>query len=110
MGSRKVRLTTGISSQFVIIRSSCSTTSAIVREPSCGRGTSSAPTAGRKSCHGGGTLPASGGASALPGATAAFTKPEMYEYLELQSIGYAIRLPVNDILEQEIKKLRKRFE
>jgi len=41
---------------------------------------------------------------------AAFAKPEMYEYLELQSIGYAIRLSANNILEQEIKHLLKRPE
>ena len=38
---------------------------------------------------------------------AAFAKPEIYEYLELRGIGYAIRLPANDILEQEIKHLLK---
>ena len=41
---------------------------------------------------------------------AAFAKPEIYEYLELQGIEYAIRLPANDILEQEIKHLLKRPE
>ena len=41
---------------------------------------------------------------------AAFAKPEVYEYLEPRVIGYAIRLPVNDILEQEIKHLLKRPE
>src|SRR5208283_5791844 len=39
---------------------------------------------------------------------AAFAKPEIYEYMELQGIEYAIRLPANDILEQEIKHLLKR--
>ena len=43
-------------------------------------------------------------------ADAAFAKPEMYEYLEPRVIGYAIRLPANDILEQEIKHLVKRPE
>jgi hypothetical protein len=41
---------------------------------------------------------------------AAFAKPEIYEYLELTVIEYAIRLPANDILEQEIKHLLKRPE
>ena len=41
---------------------------------------------------------------------AAFAKPEMYEYLEPRVIGYAIRLPANDILEQEVKHLLKRPE
>jgi len=41
---------------------------------------------------------------------AAFAKPEIYEYLEFRGIGYAIRLPANDILEQEIKHLLQRPE
>jgi hypothetical protein len=41
---------------------------------------------------------------------AAFAKPEIYEYLELKVIEYAIRLPVNAILEQEIKHLLTRPE
>jgi hypothetical protein len=41
---------------------------------------------------------------------AAFAKPEMYEYLESRVIEYAIRLPANDILEQEIKHLLKRLD
>jgi hypothetical protein len=41
---------------------------------------------------------------------AAFAKPEIYEYLELRVIGYAIRLPANNILEQEIEHLLKRPE
>ena len=41
---------------------------------------------------------------------AAFAKPEIYEYLELKVIEYAIRLPANTILEQEIKHLLKRPE
>ncbi len=35
---------------------------------------------------------------------AAFAKPEIHEYLELRVIRYAIRLPANNILEQEIKR------
>jgi len=41
---------------------------------------------------------------------AAFAKPEVYDYLEPRHIGYAIRLPANDILEREIKHLLKRPE
>ena len=48
------------------------------------------------------------GARLLFWGDAAFAKPELYEYLELQGIGYAIRLPAIDILEQEIKHLLKR--
>jgi hypothetical protein len=43
-------------------------------------------------------------------ADAAFAKPEVYLYLEEHSFLYAIRLPANDILEQEIKHLLKRPE
>lgn len=39
---------------------------------------------------------------------AAFAKPEVYQYLETQHIGYAIRLPANDVLQEHIKHLLKR--
>jgi hypothetical protein len=48
------------------------------------------------------------GARLLFRGDAAFAKPEIYEYLELKVIEYAIRLPANDILEQEVKHLLKR--
>jgi len=38
-------------------------------------------------------------------ADAAFAKPELYEYLESKSIGYAIRLPANEVLQREIAHL-----
>ena len=41
-------------------------------------------------------------------ADAAFGKPEVYDYLELREVGYAIRLPVNQILQGHIKRLLKR--
>ena len=41
-------------------------------------------------------------------ADAAFAKPEVYEYLEPQGIGYAIRLPANEVLQEHIKHLLKR--
>ena len=103
MGSKKEQPTTGISSQFVIIRSSCSTTSGIAREPCCGQETSTAPTVGNKSWH--------RRWNAISGMVCVcFAKPEIYEYLELKVIEYAIRLPANAILEQEIKHLLKRPE
>ena len=37
-------------------------------------------------------------------ADAAFAKPEIYEYLETR-IGYAIRLPANEVLQKEIAHL-----
>ena len=33
---------------------------------------------------------------------AAFSKPELYEFLEGEDIGYAIRLPANSILQERI--------
>ena len=38
-------------------------------------------------------------------ADAAFAKPELYEYMESKSVGYAIRLPTNDVLQREIAHL-----
>ena len=38
-------------------------------------------------------------------ADAAFAKPEIYEYLETRHIGYAIRLPANEVLQKEIAHL-----
>jgi len=35
-------------------------------------------------------------------ADAAFAKPEVYEYLEPRHIGYAIRLPANEVLQEHI--------
>ena len=39
---------------------------------------------------------------------AAFGNPEMYEYLEAEGIGYAIRLPANRVLQDRIGDLLKR--
>jgi hypothetical protein len=41
-------------------------------------------------------------------ADAAFAKPEVYDYLERRQVGYAIRLPANDVLQKEIRHLLKR--
>lgn len=41
---------------------------------------------------------------------AAFAKPEVYEYLEAEEAGYAIRLPSNDVLEAHIAHLLQRTE
>ncbi|MFC1902487.1 IS1380 family transposase [Chloroflexota bacterium] len=41
-------------------------------------------------------------------ADAAFAKLEVYEYLEPRDIGYAIRLPTNEVLQEHIKHLLKR--
>ena len=39
---------------------------------------------------------------------AAFAQPGMYEYLESESIEYAIRLPANQVLQAEIAHMLKR--
>ncbi len=41
-------------------------------------------------------------------ADAAFAKPELYETLEKRGVKYAIRIPSNDILEQEVAELLTR--
>lgn len=41
---------------------------------------------------------------------AAFAKPEVYEYLEGEEAGYAIRLPSNEVLEAHIRHLFQRPE
>jgi len=41
-------------------------------------------------------------------ADAAFAKPELYEFLESRDIGYAIRLPANEVLQGYVKHLLKR--
>ena len=38
-------------------------------------------------------------------ADAAFAKPELYDYLETRQIGYAIRLPANEVLQGPIAHL-----
>ena len=48
------------------------------------------------------------GAQLLFRADAAFAKPEVYEYLEPRDIGYAVRLPANEVLQEHIKHLLKR--
>jgi len=40
---------------------------------------------------------------------AAFAKPEVYEYLEAKGIGYAIRLPANQVLQEHIRQLLERL-
>ena len=39
---------------------------------------------------------------------AAFAKPELYEYLEQEKIGYAIRLPANQVIQEQIQSLLER--
>jgi len=41
-------------------------------------------------------------------ADAAFAKPKVYDYLEPRDIGFAIRLPANEVLQEHIKHLLKR--
>ena len=36
---------------------------------------------------------------------AAFAKPELYEYLEDEKMGYAIRLPANQVIQEQIQPL-----
>ena len=36
------------------------------------------------------------------------TKPEVYKYLEAEGVGYAIRLPANQVLQEHIQPLLDR--
>ena len=51
------------------------------------------------------TDPEAEGAALYIGSDAAFGKPEVYEYLEQEMIGYAIRLSANAVLQREIAHL-----
>ena len=48
------------------------------------------------------------GARLLFRADAAFAKPEVYKYLESRDIGFAMRLPANEVLQRNIRHLLKR--
>ena len=39
---------------------------------------------------------------------AAYAKPELYEYLEEEKIGYAIRLPFNEVIHNQIQSFLER--
>ena len=56
---------------------------------------------------GGRPLPRHGEASLFSG-DAAFANPEIYEFLEGERVGYAIRLPANRVLQDKIGYLLKR--
>ena len=107
-GDRKAAPTTAISAAPAITRCSCSTSSAIWSGALCGRATCTAPTAG---------------ATVLEPVVAryrgtvkrryfrgdaAFANPEIYEFLEAEGYGYAIRLPANRVLQDKIGYLLKR--
>jgi hypothetical protein len=42
------------------------------------------------------------------GALAAFANPDIYEFLEVEGMGYAIRLPANRVLQEKLRYLLKR--
>ena len=39
----------------------------------------------------------------------AFTKPKLYEYLEQEEVGYAIRIPANQVIQEQIQPLLERL-
>ena len=53
-------------------------------------------------------LPRPGRAALYFRGDAAFAKPELYELLEAEGIGYAIRLPANSVLQERIGHLLTR--
>ena len=100
MASRKAAPTTGISAAPAITRCSCSTGSAMWN---------GAPAAFRQRAVGARcwSRPRHGEASLFSG-DAAFANPEIYEFLEGERVGYAIRLPANRVLQDKIGYLLKR--
>ena len=50
------------------------------------------------------------GVRVLCRADAAFAKPEVYDFLEAECVGYAIRLPSNEVLEEHTRHLFQRPE
>ena len=106
--SRKAAPTTATSAAPVIIRCSCSTSSAMSSGAPCGPGN---------------VHSADGWRAVLEPVVAryrgtvkrlyfrgdaAFANPEMYEFLEAEGIGYTIRLPANSVLQDKIGYLLKR--
>ena len=90
----------GISAAPATIRCSCSTSLAIWSGAPSGRATCTAPPVVaryrgtvKRCCFRG---------------DAAFANPEIYEFLEAEGMGYAIRLPANRVLQDKIGYLLKR--
>ena len=82
--SRKAAPTTATSAARAITHCSCSTSSATWNGARCDPATSTAPWVG------------------------AFANPEIYEFLEPEGMGYAIRLPANRVLQDKIGYLLRR--
>ena len=105
MASRRKQPKTATLDAYAITPCSASTSLEIAKGRFSDQATSTAPMAGRSS-----SIPSSSATLKLAvrllfRADAAFAKPEIYEYLETRHIGYAIRLPANEVLQKEIAHL-----
>jgi hypothetical protein len=97
--SRKARPTTATSAAPATTRCSCSTSSAIWSGACCAPATFTPPRAG---------APFSNPLLTAIAGAAGFAKPELYELLEAEGIGYTIRLPANPVLQARIGHLLTR--
>ena len=108
MASRRARPGTGISAAPATTRCSCSTSSATSSAAFCGPATSTAPKDWRSVLEPVIARYRERGLELYFRGDAAFAKPELYELLEAEGIGYAIRLPANSVLQERIGHLLTR--
>ena len=109
MVSRKEPPTTGTSSVSpAIIPSFCSTSLGIAKERRYDPETCIVPMAGRKLLEPVVKGYQKKGLRLLFRGDAVFAKPELYEYLEQGKIGCAIRLPANQVIQEQIQPLLER--
>ena len=108
MGTKRERLTTGISRAYVTIPSSASISTVTARGRCCARDMCPVPRTGRRCWsrwwRGIGIV----GCVEYLRADAAFARPEVYQYLEQEGFCYGIRLPANQVLQREIDHLLTR--
>ena len=108
MGSRRESPITATSSPYATTHSSCSTISEIAKVQCFDRATSTALSGGGEALEPVVERYQGKGVRLLFRADAAFAKPEVYEFLESRDIGYAMRLPANEVLQRHILHLLKR--
>ena len=105
MASRRKQPTTATLDACAITPCSASTSLEIAKGRFSDQATSTAPMAGRSSSNPIVERYLKLAVRLLFRADAAFAKPEIYEHLETRHIGYAIRLPANEVLQKEIAHL-----
>ncbi len=106
--SRRARPGTAISAARATTRCSSSTSSAISSAAPCGPATYTAPRVGGTMLEPVVARYRERGLDLYFRGDAGFAKPELYELLEAEGIGYAIRLPANAVLQERIAHLLTR--